>query len=191
MTNKTITFFMTTSEFSILLKEIVDTLGLWVITFRLGSNRHFEVPSEPGKLLMADMNPADWVFIANEKPDLIHFDPVIPNPAKWGWLHCDVPRESDNSLSLSELSAKSDWYEKAVTKILENRASLRLFNQVKPHFVKRLTYPIWISGRDKTKVRADRSLGYSQGVVNWVRSGGILIQKGVPNTYFSISDPQK
>jgi hypothetical protein len=109
------------------------------------------------------------------------------NPAARGWVVGIVPHEIGTTLYKGWISAKSDWYDREQGRMLENPLSLVLFKQVAPFFRKRLHRPMWAYDLRSGQARSYRDIGYSDGVVEWVRQGGLLRQQGV--AYVGLASP--
>ena len=179
MATRSLHFFMRPAEFSEIVEEVATKHGLAVILRRYGLRRHLEIAEVAGTIAMSDGRPADEIYLSFEAPR-----PAVPevdglNPAQLGWVSSDVPREVGDILFLAQMAAKSDWWASELGKVLQNPVSLVLFKRIAPAFRRRLKRPVWARDVDAVgEARAYRDIGYSGGVVQWVKQGRELAQAG-------------
>lgn len=179
MATRTLLFFMRPAEFWDGLWSAADENGLTVIVERYGRDRTVEIAAQSGATATKNGGPVDEVYLAEGVLPEGTLRPGNLKPAAWGWVSCNVPREVGDVLLMTQLSAKSHWWDEQARTMLENAASLQIFSKVARAFRHQLTYPLW--GRNIVLGgggRPYRNVGYSKGVTEWVEQGGELSSVG-------------
>ena len=103
-----------------------------------------------------------------------------------GWVQLDVPRLKGNCLLASQLATKSDWFDAKQQEVMDNPATLHLFDRFWSKWKKHLRFPVWARNRQSGAEAPYQSIGYSKGAAEWFERGGQLCQEGVANIEFKI-----
>lgn len=106
--------------------------------------------------------------------------------ARLGWVVTNVPQIKDKHLLMIQMGARSDWFDKAIGTVHENKAALKRFDRIWKVVARRLRFPLCARDLTTGAEASYPSVGYSAGAAEWFRSGGHLSQQGVANVEFLV-----
>lgn len=182
MSTRRLRFFMRPQEFNQIVKQWRDKQGYHLLV-PLGNELivclDFYLYYEQRELFLTESIPESLVWDTNRIP------------GKLGWVEVTPPVENNNVLLKAEIASKSDWYDADFNIQQENAAVHSLFRKAAAPVRKYLRFPVWAKNKTyNTPWQPYRDIGYSPGIVEWVKGGGELRQWGVKNIIYSISpDP--
>lgn len=129
------------------------------------------------------------LFIARERIDLANEEIARTGLTAGGLIVLRLPIYDGPILFLASISVRTSWYDSQVGDVVSHDSSLPLYRPIISRIRKRLSRPMWAYGVQGGPARMYRDLGYSQGVVEWLRQGGDIRQEGVANVRFLIAPP--
>lgn len=132
---------------------------------------------------------ARWVYLAPSPVDLgrVRADNLVPQ--QLGWVGLDVPRTDGDRLFECQFGVKSHWYDSDSGQLLDNPATILLFEKVWRRWKKHFKRPVWVLDRITGAGRPYRDIGYSKGAEEWFLRGGKLRQEGTLNNVYSLRPP--
>jgi len=103
-----------------------------------------------------------------------------------GWIQLDVPRMKGSCLFASQVATKSDWFDTEKHMVMNNPATLRLFDRFWSQWKKNLMFPVWAKDRTSGAEAPYQYIGYSRAAAEWFEQGRQLCQEGVANIEYII-----
>ena len=188
MATKNFQFFVSVNEIADLLKNLVTKFGLWLVFYTGGVNPQLVLAESLEALDELQNGKFVSVYLTSTKPDMSKVDAADFAPAQLGWLQVDLPKEDGTRLYLSELTVKTDWFDRYTNKIMENHQLEKLFSKIRRELKKDLKSPIWAKNIKTQGVSCYKDMAYSEAVEDWEKKGGELLQQGVENVRFSTSE---
>lgn len=185
MATKNFQFFINLEQLVNLLVGIVSKLDLWLILYRRGKQSELVLLDSIEDTPIDRISSYDCVFIATTRPDISGIDVGALSPAKHGWLQLDLPKENGETLYLSDLAVKTDWYEVDDNKIHENRGLEKIYNKVKKEIRANLSSPVFAINTKTGRSATYKDMAYASSAKKWEENGGELKQFGVENVKFS------
>jgi hypothetical protein len=190
---RSLDFFMTFEEYSAISLDIAAKTGMHLIILRHARDYCLEIADTRRGLRAKDGTRADMVFFARGSHLLGTGAPRHLSPAEWGWATGQIPVTRDDTLYMSNIGAKSQWYDARSGRLHENMESITIFREIAPYFRRALKRPVWVFWKLPTDLdlgaRPYRDIGYSNGAAEWTLQGGKLGQLGVANVRYSVTKP--
>jgi hypothetical protein len=188
MATKTTQFFSQRDEFLGILSEIVSLLGLEVILYSSGKRPTLEKIPGVTMIKAVKSSGVSWIYLAENPVDSQSIDAGLIEPARLGWIQIDLPREQGNILFLGECSIKTDWFDKESGTKVENPRSLKLYKRIVAEIRKHLASPVWAENIVTGGSSVYPDIGYTPSAKRFLEAGGQLMQEGVSNIRFRLSD---
>lgn len=181
MSTKNFQFFARPDECLQLLRALADADDLWLVVS--DNDQYRQIGLE--ELTDRSVDGYEQIFIATSPPsdDQLEAEEVVP--AKFGWLHFDIPTESGNLLFLADFALKSDWYDEKSKKIIFNKQLVRVYRKLRSRLRDLLKSPVYARNIKTGGTSRYSDMGFSQGAKQWEQEGGELRQRGVENVRFS------
>jgi hypothetical protein len=181
MTTRSKYLFVTLQEFAEWLRESTNDLDAVVIAFRGARAPLQEWDGSEDRLLESAK-----VFVATNLPELSAIPTDTVPLGQFGWLQLDVPRTEETCLLATQIATKSDWFDPASGKVLENSRAIELYDRFWKQWRKRFRFPVFARNWSTGVEAPYASIGYSSGAAQWAKQHGCLRQRGVANIEFRI-----
>jgi hypothetical protein len=89
-----------------------------------------------------------------------------------GRILVDLPREQDNVLFMSEISVKTDWFDRKNGTTFDNPEVLKLYNKVASRFRRNIVFPVVGENIVLGGKALYRSIGYTPSAKAFADQGG-------------------
>ena len=188
MTTKTTQFFSRLDEFLAILADITVRLGLHVILYKGGGEPvTYQVKSDITLSVVNEFH-ASRIYLAEFSPDMPSVDPCNLNPAAWGWIQVDLPKEKDSVLYMGQISIKSDWLDREHAIVRDNLNFVKKYNCVVNQMKKKFASPVVAENVVTTAKATYKNIYYLPSAKVFAETGGQLMQEGVKNVRFSLPE---
>jgi hypothetical protein len=191
MSSRRTDFFMTLDEFVKFLNQSAK-LAKFIMISKRDHDRGLHRPISTTELSnqeYVDTNPYLFILsISDENPSDIVARLTASNISP---IVCQPPRMRGNSLILSSISIKTQWYDARSGNMVTDNSQTRLYSRLVTSIRKILNRPMWAYNVHVGTARLYRDLGYSVGAESWLANGGDLRQDGVDNVRFAIQEPTR
>lgn len=183
MATKVIQLFITLDELVNLVKTLVIDLQLKVFIYRGGTQKEIREISDVTCDLIEKYQ-ATQLYLARADVSSDEIGPEDIATAKLGLVQITLPVISNDTLMISSIATKSDWYEGTVK--YDNKDLVALFKKIKSIVIKN-TFPSVSARNIVTGVeRLYPDIRFSEKAKAFYCSGGKLMQMGVNNVHFNI-----
>jgi hypothetical protein len=183
MATKVIQLFITLEEIISLIKTLVSDMQLKVFLYRGESQKEFKEITEVTSESVENYQ-ATKIFLALSEITIDQIDPDNISAAKLGLVQINLPVISDQTLMISDIAIKTDWYEGLLK--YDNKDLVALFKKIKLFIVKNTKSPVLAKNIVTGAEQLYPDIRYTEQAKNFYDLGGELMQKGLNNVRFEI-----
>jgi hypothetical protein len=122
------------------------------------------------------------IYASDRQPPPEALDASAIQPGRWGWVQLDLPVEKDRVLFPAVVAARTDWHEGGFRH--DDEAAAKLYRRVVKRLQSLKRGPVIARNVQTGASGPVPNSSYSNGAIEWHRSGGLLGQEGVLNIQF-------